>query len=114
MPSKPEKPTFKNAVLAHCHQCMSYYQDGKDDCENYTCPLYPFMPYGTKLEDADLTWLEYNPKKKGKVTWEESSRDMTDEQRQAIRDRFTKKGKGKGKKKKSTKKKTTKKEEYDW
>ena len=38
--SKPE------AIKAMCYQCQHYYADGKEDCQNILCPLYPFMPYG--------------------------------------------------------------------
>ena len=86
MPSKPEKPTRAASILAHCWQCLGYYEDGKTDCENVKCPLYPFMPY--KKNDPDLWWLEYNPKRAGRVTWEESSRDLTEEDRARIRARL--------------------------
>jgi hypothetical protein len=42
------------AVVAKCCDCMGYYADGLLDCENPTCPLYPWMPYRKA------------PKKKGK------------------------------------------------
>jgi hypothetical protein len=34
------------ALLANCAMCMGYYIDGLNDCECYTCPIYPYMPYG--------------------------------------------------------------------
>jgi len=36
------------AALAKCYDCMSYYEDGKGDCGDPICPLYPWMPYGQK------------------------------------------------------------------
>lgn len=33
------------AMAAKCCECMAYYADGMTDCEVYTCPLYPWMPY---------------------------------------------------------------------
>jgi len=37
---------LKAAVLARCADCCGYYVDGRQDCECYACPLYPYMPYG--------------------------------------------------------------------
>lgn len=34
------------AIKAKCCECSGNYVDGKKDCEVYTCPLYPYMPYG--------------------------------------------------------------------
>jgi hypothetical protein len=67
---------------------MAHYHDGKDDCENTTCSLYTFMPY-RKL-DPDLTWAQYNPRKKGLVTWEDSKREIDDETRAALVERMGK------------------------
>jgi len=83
-----EKVTRTNAILAHCHQCLAHYNDGKDDCENTKCPLYTFMPY--KKLTPDLTWAKYNPRKKGLVTWEESKREIDDETRAALVERMEK------------------------
>jgi hypothetical protein len=33
------------AVKAKCFDCCGYYADGRFDCENNDCPLYPYMPY---------------------------------------------------------------------
>ncbi len=39
------------AVKAKCCECMGYYADGRVDCENPDCPLYPYMPYrGRRVE----------------------------------------------------------------
>lgn len=40
--------TLRQAVIAKCYDCMCFYADGREDCEMLDCPLYPFMPYGTK------------------------------------------------------------------
>ncbi|MHA1286576.1 MAG: hypothetical protein ACTSPB_04130 [Candidatus Thorarchaeota archaeon] len=88
MPAKPTRPTRSVAMAAKCHNCTGGYLDGKKDCENTQCELYPWMPY--KKMKPDLEWLKYNPKQKGLVTWEDSQRDLTDEQRQAIADRLSK------------------------
>lgn len=51
-----------------CHQCMGYFMDGRQDCKTPRCPLYSKMPY-RKLE-PDMSFLAYNPKKKGLQDWE--------------------------------------------
>jgi len=38
--------TNAQSVKAKCCECSGFYIDGKKDCEVYTCPLYPYMPYG--------------------------------------------------------------------
>jgi len=41
------------AVKAKCFECCGYYADGRVDCENNDCPLYPFMPYrGRKVAEV--------------------------------------------------------------
>jgi len=84
--AKPEKETRSLAMAAYCHQCLGYYQDGKHDCEAARCPLYKWMPY-RKLE-PDTTWLKYNPRSKGLVTWEDSERELSAEAKQAAADRI--------------------------
>ena len=40
-----KKPlTRKEAILAHCFDCMGFYEDGYTDCKNLTCMLYDWMP----------------------------------------------------------------------
>jgi len=60
------KLTFKNAILAQCHECLGWYIDGKVSCQNKKCSLFSFMPYREKDEEPDLTWLQYNPRSVGK------------------------------------------------
>jgi hypothetical protein len=36
------------AIIANCFDCMGQYVDGRQDCKNPLCPLYPFMPYRKK------------------------------------------------------------------
>ena len=83
-----EKLTRSNAMLAKCHECCGEYADAKEDCRVLGCPLHEWMPY--KEVDSDLEWLKYNPRKKGKVTWEESKRDISDEQRAIMGERLKK------------------------
>jgi hypothetical protein len=40
------KLTARQRILAKCADCACYYVDGREDCEVYWCPLYPYMPYG--------------------------------------------------------------------
>ena len=41
---KGGRRTQKQAISSNCYACMGYYADGKCDCENPICPLYPFSP----------------------------------------------------------------------
>jgi hypothetical protein len=52
------------AILAHCHECLGHYIDGRQDCENRRCPLYAYMPFA-KLE-PDFGWTKYKSKNIGK------------------------------------------------
>lgn len=36
---------MKQAIVARCYDCMSFYADGVADCKTTECPLYIFMPY---------------------------------------------------------------------
>ena len=36
--------TRKEAILAHCYDCMGFYADGYTDCKNTECMLYDWMP----------------------------------------------------------------------
>jgi len=82
-----KKPTRSYAIESACHECMGGYEDHKD-CECTSCPLYMWQPY-RKLE-PDLTWTKFNPKRKGMVTWDESQRNLTEEQRVAAAERLKK------------------------
>lgn len=85
---KPDKPTMKLAIMSHCHNCLGEYFDGKQDCQNIKCPLYTFMPY--KKMTPDLWWMEFNPKKVGRVKWEDCGRNLTDEQREKLQENIKK------------------------
>ena len=39
------KLTLRQAVYAHCYDCMGFFADGKVDCKIPACSLYPFMAY---------------------------------------------------------------------
>ena len=81
-----EKLTRKQAIEHMCHECLGWFADGKQDCECVRCPLYSFMKYA-KME-PDLSFMQFNPSRVGKVKWDDSKRDLTKEQRQAVADRF--------------------------
>ena len=44
-----------DAVKAYCYGCMGYFTDGKGDCGDPICPLYPWFQYksGTELNISD-------------------------------------------------------------
>lgn len=83
---KPNKPTPLLAIRAQCAECCGFYADGMVDCENTRCSLYNWMPFKKKSPNFD--WMKYNPKRKGRVTWEDSARELTDEQRKILSDRL--------------------------
>lgn len=85
---KPDKPTRSMAMLSFCHECMGHYKDGKVDCECVRCPMYPWMPFAKK--EPNPAWMDYNPRRVGRVSWEDSEREMTDEQKEAAADRIKK------------------------
>lgn len=38
--------TLQESIVAKCYACRDGYADGIEDCGNWDCPLYPWMPYG--------------------------------------------------------------------
>ena len=45
-----KKPlTRKEAIMAHCYDCMGFYEDGYSDCKNLNCALYDWMPKRSAL-----------------------------------------------------------------
>lgn len=58
------RPSSTKAIHAKCHDCMSYYVDGRRDCKVPTCPLYYWMPY--REQEPDTTWLKYSTKSVGR------------------------------------------------
>jgi len=83
---KNNKPTRKEAIETQCWHCMGFFADGKQDCECVGCPLYHFMPY-RKLQPTN-SLFDFNPRRVGKVTWEDSKREMSEEQRKELSDRM--------------------------
>ena len=45
---KGRKLTRKQAMDAHCAECMGFYQDGRQDCCGYSCPLYDWRPKASR------------------------------------------------------------------
>lgn len=41
--------TRDRAIRAFCYYCAGWFQDGKFDCKQSDCPLYPFMPYSPAI-----------------------------------------------------------------
>ena len=41
-----ERLSASQAIKAKCYDCMGYFEDGKADCGDPLCPLYPWMAYG--------------------------------------------------------------------
>lgn len=66
-----EKLGARRSIEAHCYQCTGYYADGRQDCENTDCPLYPYMPYGQVWKNRE-------------------KKTVTEEFRQAAAERFKK------------------------
>ena len=44
---KGEQINIQGAVRAKCYDCMGYFQDEGLDCENPSCPLYPYFQYSS-------------------------------------------------------------------
>lgn len=91
--AKTEKPSRAAAMKWKCHECMGGYADGRKDCEITVCALYPWMPYRKKK--PDLTWMKYNPSRVGEEEWD--PREMSEEQRDAARERLKKARMARGK-----------------
>lgn len=75
-----DKPSRKECMDEQCSACLAHWVDGKVDCENVRCSMYYYMPY-RKLE-PEYEWRKYNPRRVGRVTWEECEQSLSDEERQ--------------------------------
>lgn len=75
-----DKPSRKECMEHRCADCMGHWVDGKVDCENTVCEMYTYMPYRKK--EPNTEWRKYNPRRRGKVTWEECRLEISDEERQ--------------------------------
>ena len=47
-----KKISRKEAMSAFCYECQGYCKDGRVDCENVNCPMYPYMPYSKNKEQG--------------------------------------------------------------
>lgn len=63
-----DKLSARQMCKAKCYDCMGYFDDGRQDCQITTCPIYPIMAY-----------------RKGGV---QKSRTLTDEQKNASKIRL--------------------------
>lgn len=48
-----EHVTPRQRIIAMCYECMGWYQDGTEDCQQSTCPLYGMMPYRQKRRSSN-------------------------------------------------------------
>ena len=55
------------AMLAFCYGCGAGYTDGAKDCELFQCPMYPFMPYGTKKAKSGRAGKTLSPEHLAKM-----------------------------------------------
>lgn len=64
------EPINRNAAIkAKCYDCCGYFEDGRVDCQNHTCPLYSYFPYSSDKSQAvrkntgnkNPTWLRKKP-----------------------------------------------------
>ena len=44
---KGETTNPREAIRAKCYDCIGYFQDEGLDCENPSCPLYPYFQYSS-------------------------------------------------------------------
>lgn len=60
------------AIKAKCYDCCGFFEDGRVDCQDPTCPLYPYFPYSSDKSQAvrkntgnkNPTWLHNKNKLK--------------------------------------------------
>jgi hypothetical protein len=45
---KGRKLSRKEAMDAHCAECMGFYADGAQDCKGISCPIYDWRPAASK------------------------------------------------------------------
>ena len=57
--------TRNQAIKADCYECMGWYADGKEDCQNPDCSLYQYMPYAQKITTLAAP-LQAPPAKNGR------------------------------------------------
>lgn len=89
--------TKKERIEYQCWECMGFYSDGKQDCENTRCPLYEYMPY-RKMEPEqwfkDLRPRAVGQQKKKEPTPEQRERGRSLQKRKQKRARIAGKGQG--------------------
>jgi len=47
----------KQAIYAHCYDCMGFFSDGRQDCLMPHCSLYPFMVYNRNRQRENPKFL---------------------------------------------------------
>lgn len=82
------EPVNRNAAIkAKCYDCCGYFEDGRADCQNPTCPLYPYFPYSSDKSQAvrkntgnkNPTWLRKKPAETAEALSEAVAQAMMDE-----------------------------------
>lgn len=68
-----QRLTLKQAVIAHCYDCMGYFADGKVDCNMPDCPLYPHMAYNPNREKRTGQPMTKEHKQKMRVARQKES-----------------------------------------
>jgi hypothetical protein len=43
----------KQAIHAHCYDCMGFFSDGRHDCMMPKCSLHPFMVYNRNKQKGN-------------------------------------------------------------
>ncbi len=57
---KGQKLTHKQAIFAHCAECMGFYSDGQQDCCGHNCPLYDLRPVASRATKRNRETHETN------------------------------------------------------
>jgi len=53
--------------LAFCYSCGAGYTDGAKDCEMFQCPMYGYMPYGSKKTKSSRAGKTLSPEHLAKM-----------------------------------------------
>jgi hypothetical protein len=66
--------TMKQAITAECYSCTAGYFDGKVDCGNKSCALYPFMRYRKDKPKRERSEKQIEASKKSHFGREKATR----------------------------------------
>jgi hypothetical protein len=62
-----ERLSRKEAIYAHCFECVGFFSDGRRDCMMPQCSLYPFMVYNRNKQKVNPKVLSEKHKAKLKA-----------------------------------------------